>query len=221
MICEPVSLYRLLTPSDYVRMPWKNGLGETLEIAVKSDHLGIAYRVSQAEVVNDGEFSDFSGLQRTLVLLGGKGMKLTHSTERGYQVVHELYTPLAVARFSGSDKTYATLVDGPIADLNIMVREGQVSASVEPLCPAASVKLHQHTHALYAGFFASSDSEVLIQDADSKGIPLHVQRVQVPSGHTLEFTAAVKVSVVTGFGVAVDIRGNSEPNHGRYFNYSY
>jgi uncharacterized protein len=50
---------RVLTPSDYKRMPWKNGGGETTEIAVFPPGASldaIAWRLSMASVAADGPF---------------------------------------------------------------------------------------------------------------------------------------------------------------------
>ncbi len=220
MIGESLFLYRVLSPDDYRRMPWKNGLGETLEIALKSDHNGVAYRISQAAVVSDGAFSDFSGMQRTLVLLKGRGMKLTHHTDRGYAVVHELYSPLAVARFAGSARTEAELVDGAIDDLNIMVREGQVSSYVETVCAPASFVAYQREHALFSCFYANSHCELRVQSTSPEE-SAEPERVHVASQHTVQFANGAKVSVVEGSGVFIDIFAYREPSNGRYFTYAY
>ena len=69
----------VLSPNDYRRMPWKNGLGHTMQIATHpadADLASFVWRVSVAEVTQDGPFSPFAGVDRTLVLLTGAGMKL-------------------------------------------------------------------------------------------------------------------------------------------------
>src|SRR5258707_14720415 len=68
--------HRVLSPSDYRRMPWKNGGGHTHEIAAHPEGAGMAafaWRVSIAEIAQDGPFSSFPGVDRTLVLLAGNG----------------------------------------------------------------------------------------------------------------------------------------------------
>ena len=69
----------VIKQSGYKRMPWKNGLGETLEIYTLEDTTGLRLRISQAAVVADCIFSEFRGLHRSLVLLSGEGMTLKHS----------------------------------------------------------------------------------------------------------------------------------------------
>ena len=72
-------MYRLLTPADYRPMPWKNGAGRTTEIAAHPAGAALdafAWRVSIADVERDGPFSRFPGIDRTIVLLDGAGMRL-------------------------------------------------------------------------------------------------------------------------------------------------
>ncbi len=58
----------ILSPSDFVSMPWKTGLGHTVEI-LREDlpgDTGFAWRLSMADVTTDGAFSHFGGYDRTL-----------------------------------------------------------------------------------------------------------------------------------------------------------
>ncbi len=58
-------------------MKWKNGMGSTKEIARKDGSDGrFIYRASNAQVGCDSPFSDFTGYDRYLVLLKGRGMTL-------------------------------------------------------------------------------------------------------------------------------------------------
>ncbi len=60
-------------------MLWKNGLGETTEIAVAPEGAGLSafnWRVSMASVTIDGAFSAFPGVDRTLSILSGAGLRL-------------------------------------------------------------------------------------------------------------------------------------------------
>jgi environmental stress-induced protein Ves len=72
-------MHHLLAPADYRRMPWKNGGGHTLEVATHpagADVASFEWRVSVADITRDGPFSTFPGIDRTLVLLAGRGMRL-------------------------------------------------------------------------------------------------------------------------------------------------
>ena len=88
-------MHQLLAPADYRRMPWKNGGGHTLEVASDPPGSGVAafaWRVSVADVDRDGPFSAFPGVDRTLVLLAGNGMRLTGAGEP--LELHTAYEPV-------------------------------------------------------------------------------------------------------------------------------
>ena len=70
---------RLIRSKSYRRMPWKNGGGETTEIAVSPQNASLEafdWRVSMARVESDGPFSAFPGIDRTLAVLEGQGIEL-------------------------------------------------------------------------------------------------------------------------------------------------
>ena len=143
----------VLTPNDYRRMPWKNGGGHTMQIATHPPDAGFAsfvWRVSVAEVMQDGPFSLFAGVDRTLVLMTGAGMKLTGDGEP-----LELRTPFEPVSFSGDAALDCSLVAGPVRDFNLMVRRGAARGNVvvrreggEPIPPA-------DTYVCYAAVGAS------------------------------------------------------------------
>jgi environmental stress-induced protein Ves len=117
-------MHRLLTPADYVRMPWKDGGGHTTEIAAYPSGATLAsfdWRLSIADVLADGPFSSFPGVDRTLVLLSGAGMRLEGAAHAA--LLQAPYEPYA---FSGDDGIACALVDGPVRDFNLMLRRGRV-----------------------------------------------------------------------------------------------
>ena len=64
--------HRILRSPDHRRMPWKNGRGETTEIAVHPAGASIddfGWRVSMAGVAEDGDFSLFPGIAITLTVV--------------------------------------------------------------------------------------------------------------------------------------------------------
>lgn len=123
---------KLLRAKDYKRMPWKNGGGETVEIAIFPEKASLAdfdWRVSMATVATDGPFSSFPGIDRTLSILQGKGMRLMIEGRKPALMTGET-APLP---FPADVATSATLVDGPIVDLNVMTRRGRLTHSVQRL----------------------------------------------------------------------------------------
>ena len=171
-------MHRLLQPADYARMPWKNGGGQTTEIAVHPAGASLAdfdWRVSIADITADGPFSGFAGVDRTLVLLSGAGVRLTGTTHTA-----ELRVPYEPYAFSGDDATACALVDGPVRDFNLMLRRGRVrgrivvvreeAARIEPArwraCHAAAgaVECLVPGHPPVA---VAQDYTVVIDDADA------------------------------------------------------
>lgn len=113
--------HRIVPPTEFNRLPWKNGLGFTTEL-LRQPATGEVFdwRLSIARVDRDGPFSNFAGYQRTLVLLAGNGITLLHRGEEQ----QTLGQPLARASFAGEGPTSASLHRGPIEDFNIITREG-------------------------------------------------------------------------------------------------
>ena len=116
-----------LSPSDFLRQPWKNGGGVTTQLAVEGDGPQWLWRVSLAEVARSGPFSDFSGYDRTIMLVKGGGMEL-HVEGRPPIA---LRTPFESFVFDGGARTDCALVDGPITDLNVMAARDRATARVE------------------------------------------------------------------------------------------
>ncbi|MFE5485203.1 HutD family protein [Streptomyces sp. NPDC056527] len=116
---------------------WRNGGGTTREIAswpAGGEEFG--WRASVADIDRDGPFSAFPGVDRTLTLLAGDGVRLVCPG-----VFDRLLTragePFA---FSGDHTLAAELPGGSCRVLNIMVRRdhwtAQVSRLTDPLVPS-------------------------------------------------------------------------------------
>ena len=52
---------KITRPQDWQRQIWKNGQGTTNQLLIEEDAQGIIWRVSIAEVKQDGPFSIFAG----------------------------------------------------------------------------------------------------------------------------------------------------------------
>jgi environmental stress-induced protein Ves len=134
-----MSHYQIYSPENFRSMPWRNGLGHTIELLAEylPESTEFAWRLSMADVVSDGRFSDFSGYDRTLLLLQGEGITLNH----GDGQCDRLVEPLQAARFSGEAETEASLHAGPIKDFNVMSRREFCSASVNSLHHATDAEI--------------------------------------------------------------------------------
>ncbi|MBP0437421.1 HutD family protein [Tianweitania sediminis] len=115
---------RFLPASGHKRMPWKNGKGMTTEIAVHPSGASVAdfeWRISTASVAEDGAFSLFEGVDRTLAVLSGEGIDLLVGQASPVRL-HKNSLPF---RFPADEATSAVLLDGAITDLNVMTRRGR------------------------------------------------------------------------------------------------
>ncbi len=110
-------------------MPWKNGGGETAEIARSPSSAqldAMDWRISMAGVAVDGPFSIFPGIDRTLCILGGDGLRLCVA---GAPAVG-LTSGCDPFGFPADVPTYASLIGGPVADLNVMTRRQRYTHDV-------------------------------------------------------------------------------------------
>jgi environmental stress-induced protein Ves len=101
-------------------VPWKNGGGNTTQIAAfppDATFEDFDWRVSLATILEDGAFSEFPGIERTLALVEGHGMTLEIDGEPKL-----LSQADPVAAFDGESHVVAKLNRGPSTDLNVMTR---------------------------------------------------------------------------------------------------
>ena len=137
-------MYSITTPEQFITTPWKNGLGETTELAINNGGslTQFDWRLSMAKVTQDGVFSNFSGYYRQLILIEGNGIELSHrnlsaleSTSSEPQspeliLTDKLNNQLAMAEFDGGNATEGKLLDGPIIDFNIITNRETVTSKV-------------------------------------------------------------------------------------------
>jgi environmental stress-induced protein Ves len=131
---------RIIRAAEGRRMPWKNGGGETVEIACFPEGAGLAdfgWRLSTARVAVAGPFSLFPGVDRTLAVLTGEALMLDFAD--GAEV--RLEPASAPYAFPGDVPVAGTPLGGAITDLNVMTRRGafvhRVARMEGPACLAA------------------------------------------------------------------------------------
>lgn len=116
---------RILRAADHRVMPWKNGRGATTELAISPAGAGLDafdWRVSMADVVEDGPFSLFAGIDRSLAIIAGDGLLLGIEERPGARLTCAS-APLA---FPADIPVHGRLIGGPVRDLNVMSRRGVV-----------------------------------------------------------------------------------------------
>ena len=105
--------------SERTPQPWKNGLGVQYEITCDGslpDDWN--WRLSTADITQNVPFSVFPGVNREFCVADGNGVVLTING------VEHRCEPGSITKFRGDDEVYATLIDGPMRALNLMVRDG-------------------------------------------------------------------------------------------------
>ncbi len=111
---------RIIRASEHKPMPWKNGGGTATAIVESPDGAGFDafdWRISGAHVGRDGPFSVFPDVDRTMFILRGKELCL-HGLVPDPVRLTVTSEPFD---FPGDVAVSATLTDGPVDDLNIMV----------------------------------------------------------------------------------------------------
>ncbi|MBT2323549.1 HutD family protein [Variovorax paradoxus] len=124
--------------------PWKNGGGSTREIACWPPGAGLGdfeWRLSIATIAAGGPFSVFPGIDRTIMLLAGDGVRL-HSADGTLD--HRLDTPHRPCAFSGDLALDCTLLGSASSDFNVMARRGRWHAKVQVLESAAPLAGASH-----------------------------------------------------------------------------
>ncbi|SIQ09337.1 HutD family protein [Bosea sp. TND4EK4] len=122
----------IIRAADCKTMPWKNGGGTTTEIVVSPKGASLNafdWRISMAHVGADGPFSSFPGIDRTLSVLSGNGIRLAFGDGETVKL-DRASRPFFFAADRAVD---GVLVDGPIDDLNVMSRRGAWTHRIERL----------------------------------------------------------------------------------------
>ena len=136
---------RILRAADRISTPWKNGGGVTCEVAAfpaGADLDDFAWRISLAEVAADGPFSPFPGVDRVLTVIEGAGLML--EVDGRMLALDAASPPLA---FPGDVPVAARLTDGPIRDLNLMVRRGAWRARARRFTVAGTAEVSARAQA--------------------------------------------------------------------------
>lgn len=128
---EKASRARHLTAVDYKTTPWRNGGGKTTEIAIAPEGAGLDsggfdWRLSIAEVGQDGPFSSFPGYQRSLSVISGGGI-LIDAGEEGDLELREPFKPVT---FPGEWKIEGRLLGAALRDLNLIYRRATTAGRV-------------------------------------------------------------------------------------------
>lgn len=172
----------IISPKSFKTIPWKNGLGKTIELAINNGGTlsNFDWRISIASVESDGVFSDFSGYFRHLVLIKGNGISLKHDNNK----IDQLDCLLELASFDGGCETMGRLHSGAITDFNIMTNDSFYSALVKTYLNQQTVSL---TSAALC-FAYSLSGNIKVKKSSGKILTL-------PKGHLLKIEADNKADM--------------------------
>lgn len=117
--------------ADAQTMPWLGGGGVTHELAREPADGDFGWRLSVAEVQQDGPFSRIDGVDRVIVLCTDRRMVL-HTPD---SVELQRFSPYS---FDGGTEIACSVPDGPTHDFNVMTRRGVHGAQVATVVGARS-----------------------------------------------------------------------------------
>lgn len=142
-----------LDPSGYRRTPWKNGGGVTVDLAdayvvgaAPGGWDGMLWRFGHTRIVAPGPFSDLTGYDRILTVIGGCGLVL--QIEGG--VALDVREPLRPVRFRGEDRITSRLEAGPVHVLNLIADRRRHTIDVAILHGAEGDALDGAINVVYA-----------------------------------------------------------------------
>lgn len=116
---------------DIPAQPWKNGGGTTRELALSECQGQLHWRISLADINQDGAFSSFPGLARIHCIVEGAGLVLSNST------VNLAARPLDPLVFSGDLALSAQLNEGACRAFNLIYDPAFCQAEMRVLYPNA------------------------------------------------------------------------------------
>lgn len=193
MMQPEVRLYRA---ADYPRMPWRNGAGTTQEVACNPGGSTAAFdwRLSIADVAQDGGFSAFTGYQRIITVLEGAGIQLTvNGCEQAP------LTPRRAYAFAGEAEVRCRLLDGPIRDFNLIYSPARWHARLQWVTGAGPWTFHSAARSVLV--LNAGDAMSVRVDAAAHTLPsrydcLHVERQDGLAEYRLEGAAALDACVI-------------------------
>ena len=181
-----------LDPASYRHMPWKNGGGVTIDIAVTmlpgfapGSWEGMVWRFSRTAIVRPGPFSDLSGYDRRLALVSGQGLVL--GTPVGEIDVRQPFRPV---RFAGETSIVSRLEAGPVEVVNLIGDRSRVSIDLSCLSPGATRTCPAGVHIIYAA-------------AGSCELSINGNACEIAADHATRIDAGDSFTVASRLGTAI------------------
>lgn len=175
----------LLGPTDFIRMPWKNGLGVTTELAVarRAGEEGFDWRISTATVAAPGPFSSFPGIDRSLAIVRGGTLAL--DVEGQDPVTLTTTTPAFAFAGEAAVMCAPALERRGVAldDFNVMTRRGVWQQTLARQAVSS-------TPAAWALPIGEASVAFLYVCGGVVQVDVAGERMDVPAGHAARFDGA-------------------------------
>ena len=186
-------IFRVQRSAEHRIVPWANGLGITADVFLcPPDVDEWTWRLSIADVTDDVPFSVMPDIDRHIMVARGVGMGLVINGAPEHRM-DRTTPPLS---FDGESTTTCRLLDGPIADLNLMVRRGRAVGSLRRAALSAGASLSIAPDAVAAvvldGVATIDDIELAPFDAVRFTVETHGAVITAESAATLAI-ASVRV----------------------------
>ena len=188
-----------LDPKAFRRTPWKNGGGVTIDIAddyapgaPPGSWSGMLWRFGRTQIVEPAPFSDLSGFDRILTVIGGRGLWL----DIAGGVSLDVREPLRPVRFRGEDRIVSRLEAGPVTVLNLLADRTRYEIDVAILSGGEARPLDGTIHLVYA----PEDSDVIVGESyrlaadEALRLEGEARKLEVASGRVALATVRARAS---------------------------
>jgi environmental stress-induced protein Ves len=133
--------------ADVIPARWRNGGGWTRELLAWPAASDWTVRISVADIESDGPFSEFPGVDRWFAVVAGAGVVL----QVGHDEPLTLTSASPLHSFAGESATTCARIDGPLRDVNVMVRRDAACAITHDARTSTALQ----GNAVWAGLFVA------------------------------------------------------------------
>jgi uncharacterized protein len=188
------AVFRVLAPTDFLRVPWKNGGGVSTTIASEGlpgaspgDWAGTIWQLGRTRIVAPAPFSDLTGFDRVQIVIRGSGLVL--ETPAGEI---DLRAPLRPARYDGGLAIVSRLENGPVEVVNLIARRDLRLVDMTILEPGTESDLADARHVVYTPFDAV---QLRLGDAE----------LDLPADHAIQLDGAAHLRAISGIAILASI----------------
>lgn len=171
--------WNIITLDGVVPTPWKNGGGTTRELIAWPTSEQWVWRMSVAEIIQGGPFSNFQGVQRWFAVLSGTGVTIDVINAE-HLSSHSLMRGSSPFCFDGSAAVNCHLLGGVTQDFNLMLHKKQAQGRMQRVSCAhkCSVKASSQAKKMLAVYSNSQQTSLQISQGS-------LESLHILSAHTL------------------------------------